>query len=66
MRKDKGPPKINMDNVIGLPIKNRRNRSKTKIFTCDCGGQLFALCEDGSIRCHGCRTKQKHVHFRYE
>lgn len=63
MRKKRSKKEKN--NVIALPAsQNNMTPTKATLFTCDCGGQLFTLRDDGTITCHSCRTKQPRAKFR--
>lgn len=66
MARRKAPPKPIPENVVTLPVKNKRMSDKLNVFTCDCGGQLFILFESGNVLCHSCRKRNKLVKMKLD
>lgn len=63
MRKKR--PKRIKNNLVCLTVaQHNMNPTRTNILTCNCGGQLFTLCNNGDVLCHGCRTKHPDARFR--
>lgn len=65
-RKKNNPDKPIPENVVGLPVKNKRISGKLNVYTCDCGGQLFVLFQSGHVLCSSCRTRQVMVKMKLE
>jgi hypothetical protein len=67
-RKKKDPPKPIPDNVIAIPVQNKRITGKLSVYTCDrgCGGQNFILFQNGHVTCTSCRKRQSLVRMKLD